>query len=79
VPDRPRVPPSRHIADDLKRRIEAGEFGKPGSQLPSNAELAESYGTTRRTVARAMQALAEQHVVEIEPRWGTFVAQRPGG
>jgi len=76
VPDRPREPPSRHITADLRRRIESGEW-PPGSQLPSHAELAAQYGSTRRTVSRAIQALAQDGLVEIEPRWGTFVAQ-PG-
>jgi GntR family transcriptional regulator len=77
-PDRPRLPPSRRIADDLRRRLAEGEW-PPGSQLPSNAELAEHYGSTRRTISRAMAVLAAEGLVEIEPRWGTFAAQRPPG
>jgi GntR family transcriptional regulator len=77
-PDRPRQPPSRRIADDLRRRLAGGEW-TPGTQLPGNAALAEHYATTRRTISRAMAALAQEGWVEIEPRWGTFAAQRPPG
>jgi GntR family transcriptional regulator len=70
-PDRPRQPPSRRIADDLRRRIEAGEW-QPGAQLPGNAELAQHYESTRRTISRVMAVLAAEGLVEIEPRWGTF-------
>jgi GntR family transcriptional regulator len=74
APDRPREPPSRSIAADLRRRLEAGEW-PPGRQLPSNAELAEHYGTTRRTVSRVLAQLAGEGLVEVEPRWGTFSAR----
>jgi DNA-binding GntR family transcriptional regulator len=39
------------VADDLRRRIAAGEFAETG-QLPSLAQLQETYGATV-TVARA--------------------------
>jgi DNA-binding GntR family transcriptional regulator len=77
APDRPREPPSRRISADLRRRLAAGEWA-PGSQLPSNAELALDYGTTRRTISRVLAQLAEEGLVEVEPRWGTFAA-RPLG
>lgn len=77
-PDRPRLPPSRRIADDLRRRLAEGEW-TPGTQLPSNAALAGEYGSTRRTISRVMAVLAQEGWVEIESRWGTFAAQRPPG
>jgi DNA-binding GntR family transcriptional regulator len=73
VPDRPRELPSRRITDDLRRRIEAGEWAS-GQQLPSNAELAGHYGSTRRTVSKALRTLADEGLVEIQANWGTFRA-----
>jgi GntR family transcriptional regulator len=75
APDRPREPPGRRIAADLRARLAAGEW-PPGRQLPSNAELAEFYTTTRRTVSRVLAQLEAEGLVEVEPRWGTFAARR---
>ena len=71
--DRPRVPPSRHVADDLRRRIAAGEW-QPGQQLPTNRALAGEYATTPRTVSKALRTLEDEGLVEIAPNWGTFRA-----
>lgn len=73
VPDRPRELPSRRITDDLRRRIAAGEW-ESGQQLPSNAELAQHYGSTRRTVSKALRVLEAEGLVEIQANWGTFRA-----
>ena len=53
------------------RRVGAGESAS-GDALPSIAALAESYGTSRATVAKAMRRLADDGLVEIVPQWGTF-------
>jgi GntR family transcriptional regulator len=71
VPDRPRELPSRRITDDLRRRIDAGEWAS-GEQLPSNAALALEYVSTRRTVSKALRVLADEGLIEIAPNWGTF-------
>lgn len=46
----------------------------PGQRLPSVRELAKQHGTTRTTVARAMQILAEEKLVEVVQGRGTYVA-----
>ena len=73
VPDRPLVPPSKAIADDLRRRIAAGEW-EHGAQLPTNAQIAEQYGHARRTVSKAMKILEAEGLVVITPNWGTHRA-----
>lgn len=73
VPDRPPVPPSRAIADDLRARIAAGEWPH-GAQLPSVAELSEHYGAARRTVSKALRMVADEGLVVITPSWGTHRA-----
>jgi GntR family transcriptional regulator len=44
------------LADDLAARIERGEF-PAGARLPSEAEIAESYGVAKMTVRRALEVL----------------------
>jgi len=60
-----------YIASQLRDRLEEDEWAS-GEALPSNKELAEEYATSRSSVARAMRSLAEEGLVEIIPRRGTF-------
>ncbi|MDG9707369.1 GntR family transcriptional regulator [Streptomyces sp. DH10] len=48
----------QQIADDLRKRIRAGEL-KPGDRLPTQAELAEEFGVERGTVRQALRVLQE--------------------
>ena len=58
----------RAIADDLRRRIERGEWA-PGDQLPPHRDLMESYATTSQaTLARAMAALTAEGLLVSDPR-----------
>lgn len=63
------------IADALRARLDAGEW-LPGEQLPSTAQLAAEYGTSRATAARAVRVLADEGRVDVVRSWGTFVAER---
>ncbi|MEV4215791.1 winged helix-turn-helix domain-containing protein [Micromonospora sp. NPDC049662] len=65
---------AREIEDDLTRRIAAGEF-RPGSRLPTYDAPAQEYGSARRTVARAVDALKSRGLVVGVPGSGTFVAE----
>lgn len=47
---------------------------RPGEQLPTDQELAESFSASRATVQRAMSELARSGLVRRAPRWGTRVA-----
>lgn len=75
------------IADDLRKRISAGEFDseretagpggrrlilRPG-QLPSRATLIEEYTVTEPVIDRAMQILRTLGVVETLPGVGVFI------
>jgi len=64
------------IADDLRRRIEAGAVG-PGRLLPSEAELSADYGASRVTVRRALERLREEGLVESRQGLGWLVASDP--
>ena len=71
VVSREREMPSRRVEADLRRRIEADEWAS-GQALPSIASLAEHYGVSRATVAKALRRMAGDRLVEVVPQWGTF-------
>jgi GntR family transcriptional regulator len=67
----------RAVGDDLRRRIEAGEFG-PGRLLPSEAELSAAYGVSRVTVRKALESLrADGGLVDSRQGYGWYVAGHP--
>ena len=69
----PRGPerPSEIVADDLRRRIAAGEW-RSGEALPTVAALAEHYSVSKATITRVLRILAGEGLVRVVPRWGTF-------
>jgi DNA-binding GntR family transcriptional regulator len=73
----PRHPqlPHQAVAAALRERLDAGEW-LPGEQLPSTRELAEAYGVSHMTTAKAIRALAAEGRVTVVPSWGTFVAEQ---
>ena len=68
-------PMYRQIADDLRRKIEAGEL-KRGAQLPTEIDLREQYDASRNTVRDAIKWLTTRGLVETRPGQGTFVTER---
>jgi GntR family transcriptional regulator len=65
----------RQIADDLRRKIEAGELQR-GGQLPTEIDLREQYDASRNTVRDAIKWLTTRGLVETRPGQGTFVTER---
>ncbi|MBE2238443.1 MAG: GntR family transcriptional regulator, partial [Caldilineaceae bacterium] len=61
------------IADQLRKRIERGEF-KPDSALPPERLLAEDLGVSRMTVRVAIDQLAEEGLLVRRPNRRTLVA-----
>ena len=53
----------REIADALRARVEAGEFGA-GRLLPSEAELSAPYHASRVTVRRALELLRDEGLLD---------------
>jgi GntR family transcriptional regulator len=76
----------QQIAEDLRKRIALGatfDTGsddptafKPGSQLPTELELCDSYSASRNTIRDAIKRLISQGLVETRPGQGTFVTRR---
>lgn len=65
----------RKLADDLRGRIEAGEYAD-GAKMPTEIELRESYGVSRHTVREALnQLVADGLIYRVQGR-GTFASGR---
>lgn len=71
-----RDPRYLQIAEDLRARIERGEYA-PGSQLPTENELRELYRASRNTVRDAVKVVVNLGLVETQAGRGTFVAEKP--
>lgn len=63
---------SDQVFDQLKDLIFRGHL-KPGEQLMSERELAQSLGVSRPTVREAINKLAAMHLIERRQGQGTFV------
>jgi GntR family transcriptional regulator len=66
----------RAIADDLRRRVTAGEFAA-GRTLPSEAELSTSYEASRVTIRKALELLRDEGLVDARQGFGWFAAVDP--
>jgi len=71
-----RTPRYQAIADDLRRRIEADEFGA-GGLLPSEADLSATHGVSRVTVRKALDVLRDEGLLDSRQGFGWFVAIDP--
>ena len=66
----------RAIADDLRRRVEQGEFAA-GRLLPSESELSASYAASRITIRKALDLLRDEGLVDARQGFGWFAALDP--
>jgi DNA-binding GntR family transcriptional regulator len=62
--------------DELRQAILGGTF-RPGSQLPTEAELCEMLGVSRTVVREALRVLEEEGLVARRHGVGTFVRNHP--
>ncbi len=62
------------ILDEITRLVTEGVL-KPGDRLPSEIELAESFGVGRSSLREAMQALQLLGVVQVVQGRGTFLRE----
>lgn len=60
------------VADEIKRRIQAGQY-QPGMPIPAERRLADELGVSVGTVRRAVGALRDEGVLVTLPQKGTFV------
>jgi len=61
------------VADDLERRIGAGEFAE---KLPSERALAEEYGCAYTTIRQGMKLLRERGLIVTRQGRGTYVRKQ---
>lgn len=64
----------RGIADDLRRRINAGEFEEDG-KLDSERDLRDHYGASLMTVRQALGVLRDEGILESRVGRGWYVAE----
>ncbi len=64
--------PSKMIAEANRSQIESGEL-PPGAQLPSERDLASTYGTARNTAREAVRILSDAGLVITDQGKGCFV------
>ena len=67
-----RQPPSKAIAETIRTQIESGEL-PPGAKLPSERDLASTYGTARNTAREAVRILSDAGLVITDHGRGSFV------
>ena len=69
-------PKYAQVIEELRRRIESGEY-PPGSLLPSEHQLTEEFQIARPTVVRALRVLRQDGWIETQQGKGSFVRGRP--
>ncbi|MGB3316913.1 MAG: GntR family transcriptional regulator [Albidovulum sp.] len=73
---RPDLTSYREVKAEILRRITDGDWS-PGTLLPGEVELAETFGVARATVNRAMRELTEDGLLERRRKAGTRVRPSP--
>jgi GntR family transcriptional regulator len=66
----------RAIAEELRRRVESGEYGA-GGLLPSESELSSVHGVSRVTVRKALDLLRDEGLIDARQGFGWFVVGSP--
>lgn len=66
--------PARRIADDLRTDIAEGRL-RPGIKLPAVRDLAERYGVSRNTAAKAIAALRTEGLITTRYGSGAYVRE----
>jgi GntR family transcriptional regulator len=66
------VPLHMQVEDDLRRRIQAGEW-RPGERIPAEEQLCAAYQVSRITVRQAVGRLVHSGLLVRERGRGTFV------
>ena len=71
-----RIPLYHQLADVLLARIRAGEYPS-GARIPSEPELAKTFGIGRPTVRQATELLIRRHRLQRRRGSGTYVIEPP--
>ncbi len=69
-----RLPLYQRLRDEIAGRIAAGDW-LPGSVIPTEAELTQTYGIATGTVRKAVDALVNEGLLQRRQGRGTFVCR----
>jgi DNA-binding GntR family transcriptional regulator len=69
-------PKYAQVIEELRRRIESGEY-PPGSLLPSEHQLSDEFRIARPTVVRALRVMRQDGWIDTQQGKGSFVRGRP--
>lgn len=69
-----RAPKYQRIADELRRRVRAGEFAA-GDRMPAETDLTAQYRVSLPTVRQALSVLRAEGLIESRHGIGTFVKE----
>lgn len=72
---KPALKGARNIAQELKQAIADKTYGD-GQQLPTERQLAVSFGASRTTVRKALSILETQRLIERRAGSGTYVTRQ---
>jgi GntR family transcriptional regulator len=70
-----RIPLYYQLENVLREKITSGAYAG-GGRIPTETELIEQYSVSRITVRQALQALADEGLIERRQGRGTYVAER---
>ncbi|MGW7515097.1 GntR family transcriptional regulator [Streptomyces sp. NPDC054796] len=65
---------AQQIADDLRARIDSGEFA-PGKRLPGEPALVRQYGVAKMTANSALKILVAEGIAQARTGSGTYVRE----
>ena len=65
---------SERVADQLRERIQKGDFA-PGAQLPTENALVEQFGVSRTVIREALSSLRVDGLVQAHQGRGVFVCE----
>lgn len=65
----------QRISEELRQQI-AGGVWQAGDQLPGEHELMDTFGVSRNTIRRALDALSKSNLVRRQQGKGTFVSEQ---
>ena len=71
------APRYAQIAAAIRTQIIAGSLGGPGSRIPSEPEIIDTYGVSKTTASEALKMLSAEGLIVRRSGAGSFIAEDP--
>jgi DNA-binding transcriptional regulator YhcF (GntR family) len=71
------APRYAQIAAAIRAQIIAGSYGGPGSRIPSEPEIVDTYGVSKTTASEALKLLCAEGLIVRRSGSGSFIASHP--